>query len=981
MKEAAPTPALVTVEVESATAETMQALLRATLEASTDGIAVTDMANRITVYNRRFLELWRIEDSEVPQGVEALVKAVSGQLRDPEGFVSRVAALRADSAPGMDLLEFVDGRLFERHSCPQIVDGAVVGRVWTFRDITDQRRIDEKLREQGEWFRVTLGSIGDAVVTVGTDGRLTFLNPVAEHLTGWRSADALGRSIHEVLVLRDEITGEEAENPVDRALAAGETMAMANHTLLVRHDGSHLPIEDSASPIRDAGGRIVGVVMVFHDVTEKRARARELARSEERFRLVSEAVPSLLWSTDAGGNPDYLNDRWYEYTGQTPETALGEGWLDALHPEDRDRVFQVWERSVKSGETYEISYRLRSAEGDHRWFLARAVPLKDREGRISRWYGSSTDIHEQVITAQALQEESVVTDQLYSVARALSTEQDLSTVVQLITDAGTRISRAQFGAFFYNVENEGGASYTLYALSGVPREHFEKFPMPRATELFGPTFRGEGVIRAADIRLDPRFGRNAPHHGMPAGHLPVVSYLAVPVISRSGEVLGGLFFGHAEPGVFTERDERALLGIAAQAAVAMDAAKTHRSLLHSRALAEGASLAKDQFLAALSHELRTPLTPIIAILSSLREDPELPPSLAEQLEIIERNAELEARLIDDLLDLTRVVTGKLELRPEVMTAGAVIADALRTCQVESRSKGLRLVQDATTEELMAGALLHADRARLTQVLCNLLKNAIKFTPPGGAITLRGHLSPASGTEGQPSQPAAIIEVEDTGAGISPELLPRIFEAFEQGGRATTRRFGGLGLGLAISKAIVEAHGGRLEAFSSGPDEGSLFRLTLPMAAGQEALANAPAPRFTAPGETVASSRPLRVLFVEDHADTAATVTLLLERTGYLVRHAGSVAEALGIAGEMMAEGGIDLVMSDIGLPDGSGLDLMRALKVQHGSLPGIALSGYGMETDLEESRDAGFTTHLIKPVPIAILRRTILEVTAGGGAS
>jgi PAS domain S-box-containing protein len=725
-------------------------------------------------------------------------------------------------------------------------------------------------------------------------------------------------------------------------------------------------VEDSAAPIRNPAGEIIGAVMVFHDVTERRQKESALEKSEQRFRLIGEVVPQLLWTTDAVGRAEYLNERWATYTG-VPLSSFQ--WSDVVHPEDLACSTEAWETALAAGSTLEIEFRLRRHDGEYRWFVSRGVPLHDTTGAVVRWYGSCTDIHQQRLTAEALREEYTITEQLHDVAKALATEIDLSKVVQIITDAGTRVTRAQFGAFFYNLLDEKGASYMLYTLSGVPREAFEKFPMPRTTAVFGPTFGGEGVIRADDIRKDPRFGKNEPYRGMPAGHLPVVSYLAAPVISRSGEVIGGLFFGHAEAGVFTERDEKIIVGIAAQAAAAMDVARLYQQEQQARALAEQASHAKDQFLAALSHELRTPLTPVLAILSSLQEEGAIPAALIEDLETVRRNVELEARLIDDLLDLTRITRGKLELHCQKVTIGRLIEDAINTCAAELKAKQLTLVRD-----LQGGdQLLNADPARIMQILWNLLKNAVKFTPEGGTITVRLRVDLRG------DEPVVTVDVEDTGIGIDPERLEKVFDAFEQGDRSITRQFGGLGLGLAISKAIAHSHLGALAASSSGMSQGATFTLRLPVHGcrddhhpGEQSSASAPDVAH-AQVQASAAIRPLRILLVEDHADTSAILLRLLRRMGHEVIHASTIAEGLRIAHDQMRSAGFNLVLSDLGLPDGSGLDLMRELSTAYG-LKGIALSGFGMDSDLEQSRSAGFARHLIKPVDIAVLKATIAEL-------
>ena len=390
-------------------------------------------------------------------------------------------------------------------------------------------------------------------------------------------------------------------------------------------------------------------------------------------------------------------------------------------------------------------------------------------------------------------------------------------------------------------------------------------------------------------------------------------------------------------------------------------------LTEHKAAAEAAAAnqAKDRFLANLSHELRTPLTPVLAVVSSLEEDRRLPVEVRSQISMMRRNLDLEARLIDDMLDLTRVARGKLELRRESVGLRQVLDHALQTTTHDLEAKQLRLATDLCAEDLH----LWADTPRLTQVFWNLLHNAVKFTPEGGTITVR------SWQEGGPEELAGwlVVEVADTGMGIEPDTLEHIFEAFDQGQPDTTRRFGGLGLGLAISKAIVEMHGGSLAAASSGRDQGATFTVRLPLPGSHLPL---PAPsQPTAPAaatESSSSSRSLHLLLVEDHADTAEAMADLLRGLGYDVTVANSVAAGLAAAEAARADG-IDLVVSDLGLPDGSGLDLMRELSSRYG-LRGIALSGYGMEEDLRNSRAAGFERHLTKPVSLQDLEAALREL-------
>jgi signal transduction histidine kinase/ActR/RegA family two-component response regulator len=371
----------------------------------------------------------------------------------------------------------------------------------------------------------------------------------------------------------------------------------------------------------------------------------------------------------------------------------------------------------------------------------------------------------------------------------------------------------------------------------------------------------------------------------------------------------------------------------------------------SEEAAQTANRTKDQFLAVLSHELRSPLTPVLAVVSYLsKQASKLPAELREEIEMIQRNVELEARLIDDLLDITRISSGKLELSLEVTDAHIAIRNALDICAQDIRAKDLSVEWDLKA----ARHRVIADPVRLQQVCWNILNNAVKFTPRGGSIYVR------SRSHGEGSY---TLEIEDTGIGIEPDALERIFETFEQGQRSITREFGGLGLGLAISKSLVVSHGGRLEASSAGTNSGSTFKLTLKSVAEQHAAKAIP----PAPTEGYV----LRILVVDDHDDTRRVLANLLSRKGHEVLTAMNVASAL----EVLSRETVDVLLSDIGLPDGTGYDLMqRAKSIQ--PLVGIALSGFGAAEDIARATESGFAHHLIKPVDFNRLEAVLAQLTS-----
>jgi CheY-like chemotaxis protein len=381
----------------------------------------------------------------------------------------------------------------------------------------------------------------------------------------------------------------------------------------------------------------------------------------------------------------------------------------------------------------------------------------------------------------------------------------------------------------------------------------------------------------------------------------------------------------------------------------------------ARAEAEAANEAKDRFLATLSHELRTPLTPVLATVTALLDQSTTPAASRDVLEMIRRNVHLEVRLIDDLLDLTRIRGGKLHMKREVVDAHKLIHQVVEICRDELRAADLRLVLDLAARR----RAVDADPTRLQQVLWNLLKNAIKFTPPGGTVTV----SSRDQNGGSPDAPSnqLVIAVHDTGIGIRPDLLPRIFDIFEQGGVSSTRRYGGLGLGLTISRSIVEQHGGRLVGASAGEGRGATFTLEIPTASTPSRI-----PTIEPMHPAAATSlRRRKILLVDDNVDTLNYLAEILTQKGHDVRTATRMDAALRIASEVDT----DLLISDIELPDGTGLQLMSALRSTR-PVPGIALSGFGSSDDIELSHAAGFAIHLTKPVDFRTLEEAIEQLAA-----
>jgi signal transduction histidine kinase/CheY-like chemotaxis protein len=716
-------------------------------------------------------------------------------------------------------------------------------------------------------------------------------------------------------------------------------------------------------------------------------KTRELAQSLAMMQATLESTSNGIIVTDDRGEVTHYNEN---YANMWPVAR------DALAARDHRLLLAEISRKFADPAAFlarvDEIYREAPAESFDVLELAdgrvyeRFSKVQFLESRDAGRVWSFRDITEQRRIEEALRDETRVLEVLNRTGAALSSKLDLQAVLQTVTDAATELSSAQFGAFFYNSTDDKGDAFVLYTLSGAPREAFERFGHPRATALFGPTFRGEGIIRVDDVLQDPRYGQWAPHHGMPEGHLPVRSYLAVPVESRSGDVIGGLFFGHSEPGVFTARSERVVKGVAAQAAVAIDnarlfelaqkAADERKQLLDSertaRNEAERASAMKDEFLATLSHELRTPLSAILGWAQVLRRQFKDTPALEQGLETIERNARVQAQLIEDLLDMSRITSGKLRLDIQPTEPARFVEAAIDTVAPAADAKGIRIEK---VLDPLAGPV-SGDPGRLQQVIWNLLSNAIKFTPKDGKVQVilqrvNSHVE---------------ISVADTGIGIAREFLPHVFDRFRQADASTTRTFGGLGLGLSIVKHLVELHGGTVRVKSPGENRGTTFTVDLPLMIVHRAEPAAerehPKGPKAVPLEFERTDLSgIKILVVDDEPDARDLLRRVLSDCEAEVITAASAAEAL----VLVAERRPDVLVSDIGMPDTDGYELLRRVRLlgaaRGGRLPAIALTAFARSEDRTRALRAGFLVHVSKPVEPAELVATVASVVGRSGVA
>jgi signal transduction histidine kinase/CheY-like chemotaxis protein len=470
------------------------------------------------------------------------------------------------------------------------------------------------------------------------------------------------------------------------------------------------------------------------------------------------------------------------------------------------------------------------------------------------------------------------------------------------------------------------------------------------------------VVRSHDITQDSRYGHNLPHHGMPEGHLPVRSYLAVPVKDRSGHVLGGLFFGHSEAGRFEARHERLAGGIAAWASVALENARLYIA-------AQDANRLKDEFLATLSHELRTPLNAILGYSRMLRAGIVAPERQQRAIATVERNATSLTQIVEDVLDVSRIVTGKLRLNVQVIELPQLVRHAVEAALPAADAKRIRIETIIDPQ----ATPVSGDPERLQQVFWNLLSNAVKFTPSGGRIQVRlervnSHVE---------------MTCSDTGVGIPAQFLPHIFERFRQADAGISRERGGLGLGLAIARQLVETHGGNIQVASGGVGQGSTFRVQLPLMIVHPMSDATPRvhPKSLLSGADISMPdlHGLRVIAVDDDVDALGLVSEILEAAGATVTIAHSAGEAL-----LLLESTVpDVIVADIGMPVMDGLAFIARVR-QHGNktvrgVPAAALTAYARSDDRVKAMRSGFQLHLAKPIDPSELLTAVASLAARAG--
>jgi signal transduction histidine kinase/ActR/RegA family two-component response regulator len=601
-------------------------------------------------------------------------------------------------------------------------------------------------------------------------------------------------------------------------------------------------------------------------------------------------------------------------------------------------------RAGQSVDHYETQRRRK--DGSELRVSLTVSPLIDEAGVVVGASKIARDITEQARLQDLAAQQSSIAQKLSEVGTLVASSLERSAVAQKVTDVARALTRAEFAAFFYNVHDpQSGEAYMLHTVSGGSKEAFANVFHRRAPAELAAAFQGERAIRLRDMTLDTRYGQSLPFVVMPEGLLPVRSYLAVPVKAASGEVLGGLFFGHSEASVFTEYDEQLATGVAGWASLALENARLYME-------AREADRLKDEFLAVLSHELRTPLNAIVGYARLLRGNVLSGEKAVRGLETLERNAAALTQIVEDVLDISRIVSGKIRLDVQPVELPLVVHNAVATVQPAADAKGVRV---QTIVDPRVGPV-SGDPDRLQQVVWNLLSNAVKFTPKKVRVQVRvervnSHID---------------VVVSDTGIGIKQEFLPFVFERFRQADAGTTRKTGGLGLGLSIVRHIVEMHGGSVHVVSEGEGKGTTFRVRLPLmivhADGVRETREHPRTGRQAPLAGLASLSGVRVLAIDDEQDALGLLRIVLESAGAEVVTIASAREGLDRLSSLRP----DALVVDLGMPEMDGFQFIARVRGSNDALvrdiPAAALTAFARSDDRTKALQSGFEMHLAKPV-------------------
>ncbi|MEQ1954341.1 PAS domain S-box protein [Mesorhizobium sp. CN2-181] len=901
-------------------------------------------------------------------------------------YRDQVLILSRNGSPEDVWLDLDYSPLLDENGIPAGVMAIVV-------EITDKIKARQALDAERESLRRMFDQApGFIAMTTGPQHRFTMANDAYNAMVGYR--EVVGKTVGEAL---PEVISQGFIKLLDQVYQSGQPfVGRAARVDLAGADEEpdERYLDFVYQPIIAEGGSVSGIFIQGHDVTDQKRTELALRESEERFRLVAENAPVMLWMGDQDSRCVYLNKAQREFWGVSQDDVPAFDWFATVKPHDH-KLLKPFQDSMRTHTPFSIETRMRHADGSYRIVTTNAQPRFGPRKEFIGMIGVNVDVTEARKTERAIRKESQKLSILNRTGASVAEELDVERIVQIVTDACTELVGAQFGAFFYNVINAAGESYMLYALSGVPREAFSQFPMPRNTAVFEPTFKGDGVVRSDDILLDPRYGKNEPYKGMPVGHLPVRSYLAVPVVSRAGEVIGGLFFGHEEPGRFKADHEELLIGIAGQAATAIDNARlfqarerevaerrrteaalqTLNATLEQRVLDEVAERSKaeeqlrqvqkmeavGQLTGGIAHDFNNMLAVILGGLNLLQRKLRKGETDVERfVEGAIDGAQRAAALTQRLLAFSR----QQPLAPEPMNANRMVSGM---SELLARTLG----EQIDVETVLTAGLwqVKADPGQLENAILNLSVNARDAMSNGGRLTIEtsnAFVDDAFAKEFAitPGQ-YVLIAVADTGTGMNHEVIAKAFDPF-----FTTKSVGkGTGLGLSQVYGFVRQSGGHVKIYSE-VNVGTTVKVYLPRYYGDssemEPRSNASITNRGLPTEII--------LVVEDEDRVRAVSVEALSELGYGVIEASRPSEALR---KLESGPKVALLFTDVVMPEMSGRELADMARKMYPDLKVLYTTGYTRNAIVHNGILDPGTSLLTKPFSLEDLAAKVRKILDG----
>jgi PAS domain S-box-containing protein len=753
---------------------------------------------------------------------------------------------------------------------------------------------NRELEQQREWFQVTLSSIGDAVITTDSRGCVTFLNSIAEKLTGWTSAEATGQPLSAVFTIINEVTGEPVEHPVNKVLRHGRIVGLANHIGLVNRRGAVTAIEDSAAPIRDASGHVIGAVMVFHDVSERRLAESALNESELRFRTIFNQAAVGIAVIDLDGKFLQVNQKFADVFGYTAAELQRLTFLQLTHPDDLAAARANLDRLVTQGATdVVLENRCLRKDGAVIWSLSTTTMINEVSGRPRCLLGIVEDI-----TNRKLAEEAQA--RLVAVI-ASSDDSIISMTLEGVVLSWNRGAELMYG--YSPGEMIGRTTAVL-----IPENRLDEEP---------------AILRR--IRAGERIDHFETVRRRKDGGQLDVSIAVSPILDTRGNIIG--------------------------------ASKITRDITESKraeAALRETDRRKDEFLATLAHELRNPLAPIRQAALISRAEGASDAQKRWSHDVISRQVHHMSLLLDDLLDVSRITRGTLELRLEMADLRDIVDAAVEAARpsIDAKRHGFSVrLPDQPVKILV-------DPLRMAQILSNVLTNAAKYTDPAGQIELRAHYSDEQVT----------VVVTDSGIGIPANAIKSVFDMFSQVKSAQDRSEGGLGIGLALAKGLVELHGGSIEAQSAGNGRGSQFVMRLPRRVQDVKSISDPARGRHVP------AAPRRILVADDNRDAAESLAMLLQIDGHQLRVEYDGPGAIAAFAEFAPQ----VALLDIGMPGFNGYEVARRVRQRESgdAVVLIALTGWGQERDKDMALAAGFNHHFTKPIDPERIHEILLGLSS-----